>query len=494
MVGFLIIVNIVFLIAYSSYIGNKKIKYGRLVSKKQKQIFNIIVFIIFITYVFLQTYLIYTAQPTTVTLEQLRENEDSVTTAGGRLFEAVMWLVFSPVFWISLFHLYKEITENFFKRRYINSNGKTDYYRDTLQNISPAIASFVLENSINVSKALTADILKLELEGYIIEEEDTLKCSNLNKSNLSKSEQLLMKAIKTNVFSDKEYMEAVEQETLELKLLSKHKTKLKKAIKIALNTIPRVFILLILIGIMTVLTFVDQNLIKGVLVFTKDDFSTPYGEDSNYYKARYIKIDEEMYKQLKEKREEEIEKLVEKELEKEEKNKSETDSTVSNNSTFNFPKFNISHDTQASLKKSSYTMKDLKEQLFFTNTLGDHYVKASYVSVGVISLDTLITIVQTALTILLFISIASVANIIRFIIVSVKYSNNYILTNKGMKLRKEIKGLKKYLKEYSLIKTRTKEEVIIWEYYLIYAIVLHENVKVENNLIKKFVKQIYTKK
>lgn len=495
MVGLLVSINIIFLMGYIFYTGNKKIKYGKLISKKQKKLFNIILFIIFIAYVSLQTYLIYTAQPTTVSLEQLRENKDSVTTTGGRLGKAVMWLIFSPIFWITLFNFYKEITENFFNKKYINANRNTDYYRGTLQNISPAIASFVLENNINVTKAVTADILKLKLEGYIIEEKNSLKSSDLDTSKLSKSEQILMNVIKTSRFSENEYIEAVEQETIEFKLLSKHKNKFKKAIKIALNTISRIFVLVLIICAMVVLTIVDNRLIDGVLIFTNDNFTTAedsYGENGNYYKARYIQIDEDMYNELKEKREEEITRLVEKELEKERKNRPESEPATSTNSTWDFSKFTISSDMEASLRKSKYMMQDLKDQLFFTNILGNHYVRASYVSVGIISLDTLITVVQTSLTALLFVAIASVANIIRFIIVSARYSNKYTLTNRGTKLRKEIKGLKKYLKDYSLIKTRTKEEVTIWEYYLIYAVVLHENFEIENDIIKKFIKQIYT--
>lgn len=499
MVGFLVSINLIFLIGYIFYTGNKKIKYGKLISRKHKRIFNTVLFVIFIVYVSLQTYLIYNVQPTTVSLEQLRENSDVVKTTGDRLGTAVMWLFLSPIFWITLFNFYKEITENFFNKKYISANKNTNYYRGTLQSTSPAIVSFVLENNINVSKAVTADILKLKLEGYIIEEQGSLKCSNIDTSNLSKADQILIDAIKTNNFSENDYIDAVEQETLNMKLLSKHKNKLTKALNIVLNTTPRIIILVMIICAMYVLTVVDNNLIEGVFVFTNDDFSSvddAYGENGNYYKARYLKVDEDVYNELKEKREAEIEKQVEKELEQEKEKKKESKSepkTITvNNSIVNLPEFEISSDTQANLRKSNYRMQDLKDQLFFTNLLGDHYIKASYVSVGIVSLDTLITIVQTGLNVLLFLAIVSVTSIIRFIIVSAKYSNKYILTNKGMKFRKEIKGLKKYLKDYSLIKTRTKEEVAIWEYYLIYAIVLHENFEIEDDIIKKFVNHIYT--
>ncbi len=77
-----------------------------------------------------------------------------------------MFLFFSPIFWITLFNLYKEVTETFLRKKHIKSNRNSNYYRGTLKNASPAIVSFILENNINLTKAVTADILKLQLEWY----------------------------------------------------------------------------------------------------------------------------------------------------------------------------------------------------------------------------------------------------------------------------------------------------------------------------------------
>ena len=51
-------------------------------------------------------------------------------------------------------------------------------------------------------------------------------------------------------------------------------------------------------------------------------------------------------------------------------------------------------------------------------------------------------------------------------------------------------ALKNYLKDYSLIKDRTEEELVLWEYYLVYAVVLGVNVKIEDKIIEKYVKRI----
>jgi|GEM_PF-4153615 len=487
----LIVINIIFLITFITYTRYNNIRYGNLISNRRRKLFNIILFILFIIYVVFHTYCIYMIQPITVSIEQLRENKDSLRTSGDKLFQALMFLIISPIFWITLFNFYKEFTDTFFNKKFINSDKNTMYYRGTLKNVSPGLISFVLEHNIDISKTLTASILKLKLEGCIAEEKNKLVCLISDTTKLSTSEQILINAINTGIFSQDEYLNSIEKEALQLKILSKYQTKFKKVIKILLNTIPRIIILILLICSIYFLSELDKSLIDGVLIFTNYDFVSTDSED-NYYKARYIQVDEDLFNELKEKREEEISILVEKELEREKKNETEPKHNSSDNTYWNIPEFNISSELQANLKKSEYRMQDLKEQIYFTNILGDHYIKASHVSVGIVSLDLLISIVQASSLLLSFLCIVSVINIIRFIIVSNKYSSNkYLLTNKGLKLRKEILGLKKYLKDYSLIQKRSEEEVLIWEYYLIYAVVIHENFDIEDKIIKKFVRQIY---
>ena len=77
------------------------------------------------------------------------------------------------------------------------------------------------------------------------------------------------------------------------------------------------------------------------------------------------------------------------------------------------------------------------------------------------------------------------------VIDQIKYINkNYRRTIKGKKLLNKAYALKNYLKDYSLIKDRTEEELILWEYYLVYAVVLGVNAKIEDEIIEKYLKGI----
>lgn len=70
------------------------------------------------------------------------------------------------------------------------------------------------------------------------------------------------------------------------------------------------------------------------------------------------------------------------------------------------------------------------------------------------------------------------------------FHKNYTRTIKGKILLNKAYALKNYLKEYSLIKDRTEEELVLWEYYLIYAVALDANVKIEDKIIKKYIDYI----
>ncbi|MDR0978812.1 MAG: DUF2207 domain-containing protein [Lachnospiraceae bacterium] len=494
MTAVFVIANIIFLLGYIIYNSHDTLKYGKLILNKKRRWFNITIAIIFIVYVITQTIYIYSIQPETVSIEQLRQDSDSVKTSGDRLFGAVMWLMLSPIVWITLYRLYKEITEAYFSRRYIKSKKTSNYYRGTLENTSPAIVSFLLENNINVGKSITAILLKLKLEGYIEEKNKKLVCTKLNINNLSKIEQNVINTIKTNTFSSETYIEEVEREALKLKLLSKYTSKLKKTYKIFVSTLPRIAIFAIIITMTIAFTKLDSYLKEDSYIFTNDNFDTVGVDD--YYKKRYLKVTKDVYDKYKEERVKEITKLVEEEYSKKEKATPEeavtpTPSTSSSSWEMReMTQIEITPEIEKSLMRFKYNLQDIKDKVFFESGNNNYYIEAKRINVGLVSLDLLMNIVETTLSALLFLAIVSVISIIRYIIVSAKYSNKYVLTNKGMKLRKEILGLKKFLKDYSLIKTRTKEEVVIWEYYLIYAVVLHENFKIEDKVIKQFVKEL----
>lgn len=67
------------------------------------------------------------------------------------------------------------------------------------------------------------------------------------------------------------------------------------------------------------------------------------------------------------------------------------------------------------------------------------------------------------------------------------FNKNYIRTMKGTELLTKAYALKNFLEDFSIIKERNEEEIVLWEYYLIYAVVLGVNVKITDKLIEKYV-------
>lgn len=68
-------------------------------------------------------------------------------------------------------------------------------------------------------------------------------------------------------------------------------------------------------------------------------------------------------------------------------------------------------------------------------------------------------------------AICLVNTIILFFLCYVANKKIYIRTNQGKLLSDRLNGLKKFLTEYSIINERKIEEISLWDYYIIYAII-----------------------
>ena len=113
------------------------------------------------------------------------------------------------------------------------------------------------------------------------------------------------------------------------------------------------------------------------------------------------------------------------------------------------------------------------------------YVRADKLEYSVVRKQFLLNIL-VPITILL--SVASVVVAIFKVIEELIYINkNYKRTTKGNELLNKAYALKNYLKEYSLIKNRNEKELILWENYLIYAVALDVNTKIEDEIIEKYI-------
>jgi hypothetical protein len=100
-----------------------------------------------------------------------------------------------------------------------------------------------------------------------------------------------------------------------------------------------------------------------------------------------------------------------------------------------------------------------------------------------------IIILENLVSILFLVSIIMVFVAAFMLIEQIKYfRKNYIRTAKGIELLNKSYALKNFLMEFSIIKNRTEEELILWEYYLIYAIILDVNIKIKDRIIEKYLK------
>lgn len=61
--------------------------------------------------------------------------------------------------------------------------------------------------------------------------------------------------------------------------------------------------------------------------------------------------------------------------------------------------------------------------------------------------------------------------------------NPYIRNKKAKEINSKLEGLKKYIKDYSMIEERSKEELNVWEDYLIYSVVLGENTQIVKDIM-----------
>ena len=78
--------------------------------------------------------------------------------------------------------------------------------------------------------------------------------------------------------------------------------------------------------------------------------------------------------------------------------------------------------------------------------------------------------------------------LISLLMLSIKLKkNNGIRTLKGEEVNLKLEGLKNFLNDFSLLNEKSKEELIIWQDYLIYSVIFNQNTKIVDkykNVIK----------
>jgi len=68
----------------------------------------------------------------------------------------------------------------------------------------------------------------------------------------------------------------------------------------------------------------------------------------------------------------------------------------------------------------------------------------------------------------------------------VNYNRGYVLTPKGADLREKIFGLKRFIKDFSMLSQKEKEDVMLWDDFLIYSVIFGQNKKIKRDILKHY--------
>lgn len=119
----------------------------------------------------------------------------------------------------------------------------------------------------------------------------------------------------------------------------------------------------------------------------------------------------------------------------------------------------------------NFIKQDCKNSNYFkTNYHGNNGI--SYIFIFYIFIFTIscISMLVTLYKDIIFVGITNMCLLLWLMYLDRK--NSYIKTSKGYELNIKLNGLKKYLLDYSTIKDKKINDITIWEYYIIYAIIL----------------------
>lgn len=339
------------------------------------------------------------------------------------LYSGLIFL-FTPFMWIVAIHFIKMIyfSLKIRKNAIIKRTDEYIYYRGDLDKVSPSTIMFTSMFEVDLKKSIAATILKLKLNGYIVEKEGKYVFVDKDTSNLLQSELMVLNLIKTETFDKKKYIAKVEEESLKSKYIKKNiGGKPIRIVKILIAiAVP------IVVYIFSV--WLDNYQFTNYKIWPEDDNHT------------YIILEKD----------EDIEKLYD-----EVKNQD-----------------------------------DYYSRPFYDGTRAYNYteIRADKFEYSVVRKTLFLNIVGTFLIgfieIFVLISIYIISEQIRY------FNKNYSRTIKGKRMLNKAYALKNYLKDFSVINTRTEEELILWDYYLVYATILGVNVKIQDELIQKYVKKI----
>lgn len=341
------------------------------------------------------------------------------------LYSACIY-VFTPFMWIITFYYMRNIIKKLRvkKNSKLRDKNRFEYYRDDLDKISPNTIMFTSIYDVDYKKSIASTILKLKLTGYIKEKGKKFVLTDKSTDELLGSEKMVLNLIKTNDLDKSLYRDTIEKES------SKY---IKKNSKVFITLIKIVLVIIINISM-----YIESKKLDDY-VFENYHIITEKSDNKKYIWLKNIDdIDDILYK----------------------------------------------------TKEKDYKKIYYVDSYYFGNEKRVNYnynkVKPDALQYSVVRKAVFLNILVPVSIVVCFISSFVVLYIIVDLLINI--NKKYRRTLKGKELLNKAYGLKNFLEDFSLIKNRKEKELILWEYYLIYSSILGVNVKINDEVINKYVK------
>jgi len=359
---------------------------------------------------------------------------DDITETADYIFYFTLIFIVTPFLWCVLYHFCKKLFKSIRvqKNAKMKKNAEYQYRRDDLNKIPPNVVMFTSIMETDIRKSLTATILKLKLTGHIEEINNDFQCTVKDTDELLESEKLVLDLIRYDTIDLKLYSKLIEQEAVRLKYVKKNTGGVFwKIVKMLITLcVPAVMII-------TCIKY-DNYITKEHKTWILDG-------------VRYVKI-----------------------------NNSDTVWKI-----YNCEKTNIKdyYHRYVYVYDEEYGYNyDLLSPSYSYNL-----IRADRFQYGVVWLHHALHI---SCVLYYALCIIAVFAALFFVFEQIRYFNkNYKRTLQGNNLLNEAYALKNFLKDFTTIQERAHEEIIIYEYYLIYAVILDLNVKAGNEIIDKYLSQ-----
>lgn len=344
------------------------------------------------------------------------------------LLYSLVILLFTPFIWIVIFYYLRKLFKNIKINRNFKFKNKNEftYYRDDLDKLSPSIVMFTSFFDTDIKASITSVILKLKVCGYIKNDGDKYVLADGDDSSLLESEKLVLKSLGKKSFDENKYKNLVEKEAVKHGFVHRNKT------NIFIKIIKLLILIVIPVSVYISSVKFDKYVYANYKTYVKDGI-------------RFINIGED--------------------------GKECSDvhfGTIDN----------VDDYYHGYIKEYDGTKIDFYDKC---------YIRADKYDIKQALLTEIYQLLDLGLIVLFFVILFMCITL--FIQELVYINKSYRRTIKGNNLVNKSYGLKNFLNEFSLIKYRSENEIILWEYYLIYATCLKVNTDICDEIINKYFKK-----